>query len=496
MSDAIIAIDQGTTSSRAMVFTLDWQVVTSAQEEFPQSYPQSGWVEHDPEDIWDSTQRVVKKAFNMAESQGYNVKAIGITNQRETTLIWDKQTGKPIYPAIVWQDRRTANQCDDLKKDTRNNDLIQSKTGLLLDPYFSATKIAWILDHVENARARAENGQLMFGTVDSFLIHRMTAGKKHVTDATNASRTNLFNIHTQQWDDDLMALFNVPASLLPEVLDCADDFGMTASQWLGREIPILGVAGDQHAAAIGQACFHSGSIKSTYGTGCFMIQNTGNKPVFSQNKLLTTVCYRINGQVNYALEGSIFMSGATVQWLRDGLGTISTANETETHARQLADNDGVYLVPGFTGLGAPYWDPEARGAIYGLNRNTGPAHLSRAALESVAYQTLDLIQAMKDDGGEASVLRVDGGMVANEWLMQFMADVLAIPIDRPKITETTALGVAGLAALKLGVFQTVEDLQLSWQLDQRYLPHMTSDKRQALIDGWHKAVSKTLTKPA
>ncbi|MDB5473345.1 MAG: glpK, partial [Devosia sp.] len=439
MSGYILAIDQGTTSSRAIVFGKDRTIAGSGQKEFAQHFPHDGWVEHDPQDIWDSVIWAVRTALANAGIEAREIAAIGITNQRETTIIWDRQTGKPIHNAIVWQDRRTAAYCAELKA-AGHEAAVTEKTGLLLDPYFAGTKIKWLLDNVPGARDQARKGELAFGTVDSFLIWRLTGGKRHVTDATNAGRTLLFDIGTNQWDADLLALFDVPAALLPEVKDCADDFGVTDEAVLGAAIPILGVAGDQHAATIGQACFAPGMLKSTYGTGCFALLNTGADMVRSQNRLLTTIAYRLDGVTCYALEGSIFIAGAAVQWIRDGLKLVRHASETGPLARTADPSQNVYMVPAFVGLGAPWWDAEARGAIYGLTRNSGPAEIARAALEAVCYQTLDLLDAMHKDwtGGGETVLRVDGGMVASDWTMQFLADVLNAPVDRPVILETTA----------------------------------------------------------
>lgn len=487
----ILSIDQGTTSSRAIAFDLSANILTQAQEEFPQHYPAEGWVEHDPEDIWRTTLATARAAFSAAEDQGYEVVGIGITNQRETTVVWDRRDGKAIYPAIVWQDRRTAQRCRELAAGG-SADKVTAKSGLLLDPYFSATKVSWILDEVAGARTRAQAGELAFGTVDSFLIHRLTGGTRHVTDATNASRTNLFNIHTQQWDPDLLTLFDVPDSVLPEVLDCAAHFGDTDPDLFGRAVPILGVAGDQQAAAIGQCCFDEGAIKSTYGTGCFVLLNTGSKVLQSRNRLLSTVCYRLEGQTTYALEGSIFIAGAAIQWLRDELQLISHAADSQALAEQLTSNGGVYLVPAFTGLGAPHWDPDARGAIVGLTRGSGRAQLARAALESVVYQTHDLLHAMAQDGVEPKQLRVDGGMVANDWMVQFLADILDIPVDRPRVLETTALGAAYLAGLKAGLYDSTDAVESNWQMDRRFEASMSADARSALLSGWGDAVKRTL----
>ena len=492
MNQYILSIDQGTTSSRAMLFDENGRAAFTAQREFTQHFPKDGWVEHDPEEIWETTLEVVRDAVDQAASEQREIAAIGITNQRETTVVWDRSTGKAIYNAIVWQDRRTAAFCDKLRQQGQEAG-ISAKTGLLLDPYFSGTKINWILDNVAGARAAADNGELAFGTIDSFLIWRLTAGKSHFTDATNASRTLLFNIHQQCWDKDLLELLSVPTSMLPEVLDCAADFGTTSKALLGVEIPIAGVAGDQQAALIGQACFEPGMIKSTYGTGCFMMLNTGSQALVSNNKLLTTVGYRLNGKTTYALEGSIFIAGAAVQWLRDGIGIIDSAQQTEALAASLDSNHGVYLVPAFTGLGAPHWDPDARGAIFGITRDTGPAQLVRATLESVCYQTFDLLEAKRRDGLTPTRLRVDGGMVANNWLCQFLTDLLDITVERPTQTETTALGAAYLAGLQVGIFSSVDDIAQHWQADREFEPSMQSNTRNLLLADWHEAVIKVRT---
>ena len=489
---AILSIDQGTTSSRTLVFTPEGEVLFTAQEEFAQIYPQDGWVEHDAETIWNTTLSTLKEAYEFANSGGYDIIGIGITNQRETTIVWDRKTAKPIYNAIVWQDRRTAAICRELKTKHDEAD-VTAKTGLLLDPYFSATKAAWILDNVNGARKKAEDGELAFGTVDSFLIWRLTGGAVHATDATNASRTNLFNIHDSAWDNELLTIFNVPAKVLPEVKDSADDYGVTAKGLLPQQLPILGVAGDQQSAAIGQACFDVGSIKSTYGTGCFVILNTGDECLRSKNRLLSTVAYRINGKTTYALEGSIFIAGAAVQWLRDGIKIIDDARETQELVRGTKDNAGVYLVPAFTGLGAPHWDPDARGAIFGLTRDTGRAEIVRAALESVCYQTYDLFTAMKEDGVTPTRLRVDGGMVKNDWMVNYLSNVLDLPIDRPRVMETTALGVAYLAALQAGIYKSLDEVASNWKAQASFEPDMTAEQREAVLKGWHKAVGKVLT---
>jgi len=491
MTTVILAIDQGTTSSRTLVFNASGDILYSSQLEFPQIYPADGWVEHDPEAIWSTTLATLKDAIQYASKMDADIAGIGITNQRETTLVWDRASGQPVYNAIVWQDRRTADICRSIKSKYDETQLSE-KTGLLLDPYFSSTKAAWILDHVDGARDRADRGELAFGTVDAFLIYRLTGGRVHATDATNASRTNLFNIHSSEWDPELLDLFNVPASILPEVKDCADDYGHTDPDIVGASIPILGVAGDQQAAAIGQTCFDPGDIKSTYGTGCFVILNTGADCLKSRNKLLSTICYRLNGQTTYALEGSIFIAGAAVQWLRDGLKIIQSSPETEAMPASLEHNHGVYLVPAFTGLGAPHWDPDARGAITGITRDTSPEHIARAAVESVCYQTRDLFAAMAEDGVTPSSLRVDGGMVHNSWMVQFLSDILAIPVDRPKVLETTALGAAYLAGLQAGVYDSLADLSNNWKKEIAFTPQMAKEERQQLVQGWQQAVQRVL----
>ena len=487
MTDYILAIDQGTTSSRAILFDSSGQIQQVAQEEFTQHFPNDGWVEHDPEDIW---QTVLTTARSVAAKAGaHSIKAVGITNQRETTLLWDRSTGEPVGRAIVWQDRRTSDYCQQLK-DQGLQEHINDKTGLLIDPYFSATKLRWMLNEIPGVRARAERGELAFGTVDTFLLWRLTAGRVHKTDATNASRTLLFNIHSQQWDDELLKLFDIPRSLLPDVMDCADDFGVTDKTLLGEEIPILGVAGDQQAALFGQACFHEGMAKSTYGTGCFMIVNTGDSALKSRNRLLTTVAYRLDGHTTYGLEGSIFIAGAAVQWLRDGLRLIKQAGESESLARKTPPDHGVYLVPAFTGLGAPYWDPNARGAIFGLTRDTGIEEIVSAGLQSVCYQTKDLQKAMESDGERPTALRVDGGMVANDWVMQFLADILGATVDRPQIIETTALGAAYLAGLKAGIFSSLSALEAMWLRQRRFEPAMSKTERDTFYAGWQHAVRR------
>jgi glycerol kinase len=490
MTTLLLSIDQGTTSTRAILFDLEGQVRAMAQQELPQSFPGPGWVEHDPEIIWRHTLDVCRDVLRSEPLS--KVAALGITNQRETTLLWERSTGRVLHPAIVWQDRRTAAQCEALASEAVSG-LIAAKTGLVLDPYFSATKLAWLLDHIPGARDRARRGELAFGTIDSFLLWRLTEGRVHATDASNAARTLLFNIHTQCWDDELLALFDIPRALLPQVRDNAADFGETTL--FGNAIRITGMAGDQQAATIGQACFRPGTIKSTYGTGCFMVQNTGASVIQSHRRLLSTVCYRLDGRTTYALEGSIFVAGAAVQWLRDAVKLIANAGESEALARQVDSTDGVYLVPAFTGLGAPYWDPLARGAIIGLTRDSGIAHIVRAALESVCYQTRDLLQAMQaDTGTRPTALRVDGGMVANDWLMQFLADMLATPVERPVVTQTTALGAAWLAGLGAGVYASLEELEDKWLRATRFEPHMDAVKRNALYRGWNEAVGRTLSK--
>lgn len=490
----ILALDQGTTSSRALLFDADMQIAAVAQEEFAQHFPKPGWVEHDPDDIWSTTAATAREAIERAGITGHDVAAIGIANQRETTLIWDRKTGRPIHRALVWQDRRTAEICARLKRDGVE-DWVQARTGLLLDPYFSATKIAWLLEAVDGAREKAEAGELLFGTVDSWLIWRLTGGRVHATDATNASRTLLFDIRRQCWDPDLLDLFGVPAAMLPEVRDSAGDFGDTRADLFGRAIPIRGVAGDQQAAMVGQACFAPGMLKSTYGTGCFALLNTGETPVTSQNRLLTTVAYRLDGVPRFALEGAIFVAGAAIQWLRDGLGILDTAAQSEALAREADPDSGVYLVPAFTGLGAPHWDSAARGSLHGLTRGTGRAEIARAALESVAFQTRDLLEAMRGDAPnlDSVVLRVDGGMTANDWLMQCLADMLDAPVDRPGTTETTALGAAWLAGMDAGAYPGQGDFADTWRRERRFTPALGKAARESRYAGWHNALRRTLS---
>jgi glycerol kinase len=495
MAGYILAIDQGTTSTRAIIFDGKMRIAGVGQREFPQIFPESGWVEHDPEDIWQSVVWTVGKALAEAKIEAKSIAAIGITNQRETAVVWDRKTGEPIHNAIVWQDRRTARLCDNLKRKGLEK-LFARKTGLLLDPYFSGTKLSWLLTNVKGARARAAKGELCFGTIDTYLIWKLTGGRSFVTDATNASRTLIFDIARNRWDEELLDILRIPAAMLPEVKDCADDFGVTDKEIFGAAIPILGVAGDQHAATIGQACFEPGMVKSTYGTGCFAVLNTGEDLVRSKNRLLTTIAYRLDGKTTYALEGSIFIAGAAVQWLRDGLGVIEKASDSGGLAADADPSQDIYLVPAFTGLGAPYWDAEARGAIFGLTRASGPAEFARAALEAVCYQTGDLLDAMgKDWRGQNGrrVLRVDGGMVASDWTMQRLADLLDAPVDRPHILETTALGAAWLAGSRAGVWPGAADFAKTWARERRFEPAMEARTRKAKIRGWRDAVRRTLT---
>ncbi len=495
MATHILAIDQGTTSSRAIVFRSDISIAATAQQEFPQHFPASGWVEHEPDDIWTSTLATCREAMAKAKVAASDIAAIGITNQRETTIVWDRSTGRAVHRAIVWQDRRTADFCAKLKADG-HEPAISAKTGLIIDPYFSGTKVAWILDSVPGARERAERGELLFGTVDCYLLWRLTGGKVHATDATNASRTLLFNIHNGQWDDDLLKLLRIPRSMLPDVRDSSALYGVTVPDLLGGAIAVRGIAGDQQAATIGQACFAPGMMKSTYGTGCFALLNTGATPVASSNKLLTTIAYQLNGKRTYALEGSIFVAGSAVQWLRDGLGVIKQAAETGPLADKSDSAQSVYLVPAFVGLGAPYWNPRVRGGLFGLTRNTGPAELAHAALESVCYQTYDLWAAMRADWPDANaastVLRVDGGMTASDWTMQRLADLLDAPVDRPVIQETTALGAAYLAGLSAGVYPEPSRFADTWRLERRFKPAMSEATRARKLKGWTRAVNALL----
>lgn len=490
MPKYLLSLDQGTTSSRTIIFSQTGAIETIQQQEFTQHFPQPGWVEHDPEEIWQTTLTTARQALANLNLSAQDIIAIGITNQRETTLLWDRATGEPLHNAIVWQDRRTADFCQNLKQQTGVEKLIQKKTGLLLDPYFSATKLVWLLDHIPGARARAERGELAFGTVDTFLLWRLTAGKVHATDATNASRTLMFNIHTQEWDDELLSLFGIPKSLLPEVKDSASDYGVTTADLFDAPIAIGAMIGDQQAALVGQACIQPGMAKTTYGTGCFMVLNTGTKALHSKHRLLTTVAYRLKGKTYYALEGSIFMAGATIQWIRDGLRLIEHAKDTQQMAEDTGYENPVYMVPAFTGLGAPYWDPMARGAILGLSRDTGIKEIVTAGLQAVCYQSRDLLQAMIQDGATSQELRVDGGMVVNDWLMQFLADILGVRIARPRITETTALGAALLAGLQQGVFQSIDDFSELWQQEKVYQPKLAITQREALYAGWLQAIEK------
>jgi glycerol kinase len=493
MADFILAIDQGTTSSRAIVFDTKLTPKGSGQKEFKQYYPASGWVEHDAEEIWKSVLAVCKTAITKSGVKPKDIRAIGLTNQRETVVIWDRKTGKPIHKAIVWQDRRTAEFCRELKERGLEAK-VRARTGLLLDPYFSGTKIAWLLGNVKGARKRAEAGELAFGTIDTFLIWRLTGGRVHATDATNASRTLIYDIISGQWDDELLRELNIPASLLPDVRDCASDFGTTDAKIFGSAITIGGVAGDQQAAMIGQACFEPGMMKSTYGTGCFALLNTGSRAVTSQNRLLTTIAYQLNGKPTYALEGAIFIAGAAVQWLRDGIQTIKSASETGSLAAKADPKQQVYLVPAFVGLGAPYWNADARGALFGLTRATTRNELARAALESVCYQTRDLLEAMQNDWGNTgqTVLRVDGGMTASDWTMQCLADFLDAPVDRPKILETTAVGAAYLAGLHVGLLPPPEEFARSWKREKRFVPKMKPALREEKYAGWKEAIRKLL----
>ena len=493
-ADHVLAIDQGTTSTRAILFDRHARAVATAQRELTQHYPASGWVEHDPEEIWRDTLAVCREALQRSGLPLDRVAGVGITNQRETAVLWDRQLGEPLGRAIVWQDRRTAEVCAALKAEGAEEE-VRRRTGLLLDPYFSASKVAWLLDHVRGARERAERGELAFGTIDSFLLWRLTGGAVHATDATNAARTSLFDIHGQCWDADLCRLFRVPEAVLPEVRDSSGLFGSNAPELFGRALPIAGMAGDQQAALVGQACFEPGTAKATYGTGCFLLCNTGEQAVASANRLLTTPAYRLEGRTTYAVEGSIFVAGAAVKWLRDGLGVISSASDTDRLAVQVPDSHGVYLVPAFVGLGAPHWDPEARGAVHGLTLDATGAHLARASLEAVAYQTHDLFAAMVADGSAPpTTLRVDGGMAANDWLGQFLSDILDCRVERPVNLETTALGAAFLAGLATGVWSNLEEIAQAWQARDRFEPTMPAAQRERLLAGWQEAVRRTLTR--
>lgn len=491
----ILAIDQGTTSSRAMIFDQHGRPIATSQREFEQHYPKSGWVEHDADVIWTDTLAVSRDAIEKAGLAASQIDAIGITNQRETVVLWDRATGRPVHRAIVWQDRRTADLCQKLKAEGHEA-LVQARTGLLLDPYFSATKLAWLLNHIPDAREKAAKGELAFGTVDSFLLWHLSGGVVHATDATNASRTMLFDIHKQAWDDDLLELLDIPHAILPEVKDCSTLFGTTPADLFGTPLPITGIAGDQQAATFGQACFAPGMLKSTYGTGCFALLNTGDQPITSTNRLLTTTAYRLRGKPTYAIEGSIFVAGAAVQWLRDGLKLVDHAGETEAIAKATVSTNGVYMVPAFVGLGAPYWDPNARGALFGLTRDSGIGEVVRATLESVAYQTKDLMNAMDSDiegDGRPKAVRVDGGMVANDWVCQFLADMLDLPVERPEITETTALGAAYLAGLETGLYPSTDMISQAWHRDRRFEPEMAATDRTKLYNGWKEAIRRVQT---
>ena len=494
MDQYILALDQGTSSSRAIVFDRKGTPVAVSQKEFTQYFPQPGWVEHNPMEIWSSQAAVIAEAISSIGINGKNLAAIGITNQRETTIVWDARTGAPVYNAIVWQDRRTSEYCDSLK-DQGLTDFIRSKTGLIIDAYFSATKIRWILENVPGARSRAEAGELRFGTVDSWLVWMLTGGDVHVTDVSNASRTMLFNIHSLKWDEELLDLFGIPSSMMPLVKSSSEIYGHTRTTLFAHKVPVAGIAGDQQAALFGQMCIEPGSVKNTYGTGCFLLMNSGTKPILSKNSLLTTIAWKIGDTVNYALEGSIFVAGSVVQWLRDGLGIINSSSEVEALAASVPDNGGVYFVPALTGLGAPYWDQYAKGCISGLTRGTTAAHIARAALEGIAFQTMDIVEAMKRDAGvDLKELKVDGGASRNNLLMQFQANVLSTNVIRPKVTETTALGAAYLAGLAVGYWESIEAVKQQWQEDVLFSPTISVDEAAALKDAWKEAVGRTLTK--
>ena len=489
--DFIIAIDQGTTSSRSILFNLKGKPIFSSQKEFTQYFPKDGWVEHNPEEIWSTTKKTLKDVINKAKKLRGNILTIGITNQRETTVLWDKKTGKSVYKAIVWQDRRTENFCKKLRKQNKEK-MIFNRTGLLIDPYFSGTKIKWIIDNVAQAKKLMSKQRLLFGTIDSFLIWRLTKGEVHATDATNASRTMIYNISNNKWDDTILKLFKIKKHILPEVKDCSDDYGYTHPSVTGKSIPITGVIGDQQAASVGQCCFEPGSLKSTYGTGAFVLLNTGSRKIYSKNRLLTTIGYRLNGKTSYALEGSIFIAGAGVQWLRDRMKFIKKAPESEKIVKSLKNNAGIYLVPAFTGLGAPYWNANARGVLSGITRDTGPKEIVRATIESVAYQTYDLFESMRYDGLKPKIVKVDGGMVMNNWFTQFLSDVVNVKILRPKVHETTALGAAFMAGLKIGTYKSLKDISKNWSLDKKFSPKMKKKSRNLLLHGWTKAIKRAL----
>ena len=493
MKKYILALDQGTTSSRAIVFDEQGQAKAISQKEFTQIFPKPGWVEHNPMEIWSSQASVIAEAITTIDINGLNIAAIGITNQRETTIVWDAETGTPVYNAIVWQDRRTSEYCDSLKKDG-HTDLIRSKTGLIIDAYFSATKIRWILNNVPGARQKAEEGRLRFGTVDTWLIWMLTRGEVHVTDVSNASRTMLFNIHTLEWDKELLTLFDIPESMMPQVKSSSEVYGYTKGTLFAHEVPIAGIAGDQQAALFGQMCIEPGAVKNTYGTGCFLLMNSGEKPIMSSNNLLTTVAWKIGDKVNYALEGSVFVAGSVVQWLRDGLGIIKSSSEIEKLAASVPDNGGVYFVPALTGLGAPHWDQYANGSIYGISRGTTAAHLARAALEGIAFQTMDIVNAMQKDADiTLKELKVDGGASRNNLLMQFQADILGTSVIRPTVTETTALGAAYLAGLAVGYWESIDHIISQWGMDTEFTPSAAEEDVEALKKGWADAIRRTLT---
>ena len=491
MAKFIISIDQGTTSSRTILFSLKGKPIYSSQKEFTQYFPKSGWVEHNPEEIWNATKKTLKKVIDKVKDFRGKVLAIGITNQRETTVLWDKKTGKTVYNAIVWQDRRTEDYCKKLRKQDKET-IIFNKTGLLIDPYFSGTKIKWVMDIVPLARMLMNSKRLLFGTIDSFLIWRLTKGEVHATDATNASRTMIYNITSNKWDDSILKILKIKKHILPEVKNCADDYGSTHPSITGKSIPITGVVGDQQSAAIGQCCFEPGSLKSTYGTGAFILLNTGSRKIYSKNRLLTTICYRINDKNTYALEGSIFIAGAGVQWLRDRMKFINKASDTEKIVKSLKDNAEIYLVPAFTGLGAPYWKANVRGVLSGITRDTGPKEIVRAIIESVAYQTYDLFEAMRHDGLRPKLVKVDGGMVMNNWFSQFLADMINVKVLRPKVHETTALGAAFMAGLKIGIYKSLKDISKIWSLDKKFSPRANNNFRKKAIKGWNIAVKRTL----
>ena len=491
MKKLLVAIDQGTTSTRAILFDVKGNVKFISQFEFKQYFPKNGWVEHNPNEIWSTTLKALRKVIKKASDLKGNIISLGITNQRETTILWDKKTGKPVYNAIVWQDRRTQTYCEKLKK-RKYEKSFRKKTGLFIDPYFSATKIKWILENVKDSKKLLKSNNLLFGTVDTFLIWKLTKGKKHLTEATNASRTMLFNINNNKWDKEILRKLNIPKNILPEVKNSADDFGITNKKIIGKEIPISAVLGDQQAAAVGQACFEKGSIKSTYGTGAFVIMNTGSKKIYSNNKLLTTICYRLNEKNTYALEGSIFIAGAGVQWLRDKLKLINNAYETEKIAKSKKNNDGVYIVPAFSGMGAPYWRPDVRGLITGLTRNSDWKSLVRAVVESVAYQSYDLFNSMRKDGLKPRIIKVDGGMVSNNWFSQFLSDIINLNVIRPRVLETTALGVALFAGYQIGEFKSLNQIKLIWKKDRVFSPKLNKSMRNNLLQGWKLAIRKTL----